>query len=241
MAQKQGQKKHTRSVFLPLILLFLILALLAGAVGCRKREEPNEPVKPPVVLNTVRLWACMTESDNEEDLQTTLSVDGMRGMQATTLADIKSDITHGVGDKSDRANGAYFAFSFYLFNKSDCDVSYEMSVNVVSSTGTVLDAVRVMVIENDKSLAQGDVYAKAESTEEGRNILKEKTSYSTQSFVSDRVICTRKASGFKKDTKVKQTFLVWLEGWDVDCNNGILSQSFSMNISVEAKAEDQTV
>lgn len=232
-AKKQGQEKHVSSVWKPIALLILICALFTSAVACRGTPS-EEPPDPPITVDTVELFLSMDDPDEEEKWKTTLTVAGMDGLKDTTFANINSNLTQGVGDKSDRINKTYFAFSFYLINGSTCSVSYEMKVNVARSTGTILDAVRVLLVEGDKPITQGDIYAKAESTQEGRDALAEHTDYQTKTFESDSVVCTRRVDGFAQNAKVKHTLVVWLEGWDVDCTDAILSHSFAMDIGISA-------
>ena len=107
-----------------------------------------------------------------------------------------------------------------------------MCVNIERSTGTILNALRVLVVEGDKKITQGDIYAKPETTDEGRKVLEDHTDYETQPFESDKMVCKRSVSNFAQNTKVKHTLLVWIEGWDIDCNETMLASSVRMNISI---------
>lgn len=210
-------------VIATIVTSFLSLGLFAA---CRKPVD-DPPIK---VEGNVQLYISMKEDD--PDPSNHIWVDNMSEQVPTTLADIPADLTQGLGDKSDRTGRTYFAFSYYLMNLSDYAISYETCVNIEEAKGTILDSLRVMVIEGDKSLQDGDVYAKPETTFEGRDVLKEHTDYTTQPFVSDSLVCRRNASNFAQGTKIKQTVLVWIEGWDIDCNETILASSVKMSVTV---------
>lgn len=238
MAEENAKKKG--AVWKPLAIVFMILtivllAALAGVVILMPKGATDSGGSPLITVGSSNLELCLSMKENTSDLQTSLTVDGMQGQDATTFAFIPSDITQGIGNKSDTKNRTYFAFSFYLINRSERDVSYEMTVNVSeNSSQALLNAVRVMVIEGEKSTSEGDIYARPEASDEARNHLAEKTEYTTQPFVSNTVVCKRQSSGLEKDGKIKQTLVVWIEGNDMDCNDSILATSLTMDLSITA-------
>ena len=248
MEAEQKQEKRKGSVWKPIAIIFIIftIILLAGFAGVLlflpqgilaggKPVTPPDDGNPLVVVGSGDAKIFLTSQEDytdDNDLQTVLTIRGMDGQCPTTLGSIKSDITRGLGDKSDRTGKSYLAFSFYIVNRSERVVSYEMTVNVLEATGNVLGAVRVMLIEGDAPLSAGTVYAHPEKTQEATDRLAEKTGYTTTSFESDSVICKKQSSGL--ETRVKQTIIVWLEGWDDDCNNDILNCSLKLNMEITA-------
>ncbi len=220
-------QKKFKGVRIALAIVTAFSALFAFA-GCRKPQE-----EPPIVeVKNVDLYISMQENAADEDWTDRIRFEGLSELNATTLADIPADLTQGIGDKSDRTGRKYFAFSYYLYNHSERAISYEMCVNIERSTGTILNALRVLVVEGDKKITQGDIYAKPETTDEGRKVLEDHTDYETQPFESDKMVCKRSVSNFAQNTKVKHTLLVWIEGWDIDCNETMLASSVRMNISI---------
>ncbi len=228
MAQERQTKKKGvvwySLVIATIVTSFLLLGVFAG---CRK---PSEEPPDVTVEGNVQLYISMKEDD--PDPSDRIWVEGMSEQVPTTLAEIPANLTQGLGDKTDRAGRTYFAFSYYLMNLSEFAISYEMCVNIEESKGNILDALRVMVIEGDKNVSEGEVYAKPETTFEGRDLLTENTNYTTKAFVSDSMVCKRNASNFGKGTKIKQTLLVWIEGWDIDCNDSILASSVKLSVSI---------
>lgn len=79
-----------------------------------------------------------TMKEDLSDLSSRLSVSGLEGQGATTYEDIPRSIARGIGNKSDTVYQTYMAFSFYLVNKTERSVDYDMSLNVVDSVGRAI-------------------------------------------------------------------------------------------------------
>lgn len=135
-----------------------------------------------------------------------------------------------------------------------------MTVGKNSQDCHIDDAVRVMVIENEPLLSENKyvIYKKAEKNEENEELLHnvysdvvdEETGETkkvriggidyvsneenTFSFVSDAVIFERSGDlGYKNlaaGATLRFTIVIWLEGWDVECIDPIISESLKMSI-----------
>jgi len=177
--------------------------------------------------------ACITENP-EKDGTTRFSVPGVKGQNPTTFTDIPKNISEGIGIKNDTEKGRYLAFSFYLLNRSDRAVDYDMTVEITDSVGTTANALRVMIVEGDKEISEGEIFAKPEADDAGRAELKAHTDYQTIDFVSDKIVLKKTVQAFPVNETVKYTVVFWLEGWDKDCNNDILGDRMKMRMDIEA-------
>ena len=247
MAEEKEKAKAKPSVWKIIAIVFIIVTVilmgaLAGVVvmmpkGNSQTTNPALP-GPLISVEGKELEVYLSMTDDESDVHTALSIEGLTGLDATTLEYIKQDranITENVGDKSDRANKTYFAFSFYFINRSHRAVAYDLSVNVHESTGNILNAVRVMMIEGEAGWDGGEIFAKPEATQEGKDRLSANVNYTTKPFKSAEVICSLGPKNLAQNAKVKQTMVVWLEGWDIDCTEQILSNSLTMSLTLSAQ------
>ncbi len=145
---------------------------------------------------------------------------------------------------------AFYSFSFWLINKSNRAVDVDMRMNIDSITVGknsenihIDDAVRIMVIEGEPLLSDETymIYKKAEKTEEAEkeltDTLKREKGYDnnkTVSFASDICIFNREGDlGYKNlavGETIRFTIVVWLEGWDAECIDPIISESLKMSI-----------
>lgn len=173
-----------------------------------------------------------TMKEDLSDLSSRLSVSGLEGQGATTYEDIPRSIARGIGNKSDTVYQTYMAFSFYLVNKTERSVDYDMSLNVVDSVGRAIDIMRVMINEGDAE--GGDIYANPEASEEGENWLKQHTSYETIAFISEKQLMAKRVTDFQPEDKVKYTIVIWVEGWDMDCTDERLQDRIKMKLDFYA-------
>ena len=160
-----------------------------------------------------------TMKEDLSDLSSRLSVSGLEGQGATTYEDIPRSIARGIGNKSDTVYQTYMAFSFYLVNKTERSVDYDMSLNVVDSVGRAIDIMRVMITE---------------ASEEGENWLKQHTSYETIAFISEKQLMAKRVTDFQPEDKVKYTIVIWVEGWDMDCTDERLQDRIKMKLDFYA-------
>lgn len=170
----------------------------------------------------------------------------------------KHDGEHSVFETDKRMT--FFSFSFWLVNNSKRAVDVDMRMNIDSMTvGSndsdvhIDDAVRVMVIEGEPLLSDNNyknnymIYKKAEKNEENEALLHnvydsegnriggiEYGSHNTLSFENEVCIFDRSGDlGYKnlgEGETLRFTIVIWLEGWDVECIDPIISESLKMSI-----------
>ena len=166
---------------------------------------------------------------------------------------LPDDIAQHDGEHSvyeTRGRYSFYSFSFWLINKSNRAVDVDMRMNIDSMTvGSndmdfhIDDAVRVMVMEGEPLLSDNTytIYKKAERTEEAEKELTETLKAydgydndKTVSFESDICIFNREDDwGYRSlaagDT-IRFTIVIWLEGWDAECIDPIISETLKMSI-----------
>lgn len=180
----------------------------------------------------VKIVACITE-DREKDATTRFSVPGIKEQDAATLTDIPERISEGVGVKNDERHRRYLAFSFYLMNRSERAISYDVTVEITDSIGKAADALRVMLIEGDKPTAEGEIFAKAEDETGKAHLTDNQITYPTTDFVSDEIVLKKTVEGFDKDGVAKYTVVMWIEGWDVACTDELFGDRLKMCMTIQ--------
>lgn len=166
---------------------------------------------------------------------------------------LPDDIAQHDGEHSvyeTRNRYSFYSFSFWLINKSTraCDVDMRINIDSVTLKNNKIDkhideAVRVMVIEGEPLLSDGDyiIYKKAEKTKDAEDeltkTLRERDGYDNSkvvSFVSDLCVLNREGDlGYKnlrEGETIRFTIVVWLEGWDPECEDPIIGESLKMSI-----------
>lgn len=156
----------------------------------------------------------------------------------------KYDGVHTVYEYKNRIS--FFSFSFWLVNNSSRAVDVDMKFNIDSMTvGTnatdihIDDAVRVMVVEGEPLLSDESytIYKKPEKNEENENYVNGNIRYDgskTVNFASDICVFNREGDlGYRNlamGETIRFTVVLWLEGWDVDCIDTIMTDSLKMSI-----------
>lgn len=171
------------------------------------------------------------------------------------MDNLPNDIAQHDGEHSVwETNGRmfFFSFSFWVINKSNRATDVDMRMNIDSRTighnqtnAHIDDAVRVMVIEGDPGPLLSDntytIYKKAEKTVEAENklteTLNEKNGYDNSKaipFESDVCVFNREGDwGFRNlasGEALRFTIVIWLEGWDEECIDPIISETLKMSI-----------
>ncbi|MCM1546588.1 MAG: hypothetical protein NC033_06085 [Clostridiales bacterium] len=166
----------------------------------------------------------------------------------------KYDGEHSVYER--RGAYSFFSFSFWVVNNSSRSVDIDMKFNIDSMTigannhtdNHIDDAVRIMIIEGEPLLSEQSytIYKKAEKTEEAENqltnrLIGEKGYDNSKSIQFENDSCVFNRSGILGFPNVREgetlrfTVVVWLEGWDNECTDDILSDSLRMSIDFNGR------
>ncbi len=187
-------------------------------------------------LQDSKVLLALSMKEDLSDASSQISLKGMERQTNATYSYIPQDIAKSeVGNKSDTNSFHYFAVSFYLLNISDEDVGYSYKVSLIDQVGNAVSALRVMIIKGDRLNADGDVYALAETSLKSKTDLETWTSYSTIDFIADNGDLFREdVLNFKAGEKKKYTVVMWLEGYDADCNDSIIGSRLRMQMTFTA-------
>ncbi len=204
----------------------------------------------------VKIAACLSK-DFERDATTYLSIPGVDKLDATTYADIPDTLTAGAGVKHGE-KGKYMAFSFYLLNRTESAITYDVSLKIIdelagkgNTTYKPSDALRVLILEenemngelegNKNLKADGTVYAKSETSEGAVREL-EKAHYPQDKVVDflteDKTIIKRQGIPFEQNAVTKYTVVMWLEGWDISCKDELIGSRLKMEMNFDAYVND---
>lgn len=165
-----------------------------------------------------------------------LAFSGIKDQKDSTYVRIPDNIEEGLGIKNDELKRNYIAYSFYLINLSKVSVDYDMTIDVLDKTGNPLDILRILVLEGEnvqKSAAA--VYAKAEATEENQTWVDEHAGYKALPFIDDQILVSRTELDLQPNVAVKYTVVIWIEGWDAECDDSHLGDSIKLEMNFNAK------
>lgn len=201
------------SISIFILLVFYGMAIFAGKTGSFTVSAPKDSKGMNIAL-------C--ENPEFAESYTKLFADPLDEMDNIAESNLPEDIDSG--EYYGSHNGmAYIAYTFYVKNLSDSEVSYTVSIDIEEIVKDVDEAVRVKVYHN----GEATVYAKSQkdSTEPEPN--------TTPFYSSKQVMCNQR-DNFKVSEVDKYTIVIWLEGWDPDCTNEIKGGKikFSMNFSI---------
>lgn len=169
------------------------------------------------------------------DSTSLLAAEGIKNIRDSTYYYIPENIREGNGVKSDKENNHYFAYSFYLKNMSTVSVGYSATLKLDKATKGIDKAIRIMVlVEESGTLIHEKIYARPkddgtpEMLEDNESELKK--GYTTGLFTENEFsIFTHPAT--EPGTVQKYTVVMWLEGWDVDCNDAVIGGQLSMSLT----------
>lgn len=211
-----------------IVICFLISVLFAGftiygtQVGNFVVEIDNGDVS-----------ISLSKYEDMSNQTTRITVQGLKKQGDATYGDIPFDIYEGIGTKNDETNKRYMCFSFYLINNSERAVDYDFTLQIKEVTKNVDKALRAMVIAGEDEYRE--IFAAEETSQASINSLMNNTDYKTTQFLSDTTVCVKTVRGLEADGAfTKYTVVLWLEGWDEDCNNGILGSSIKMKMEFNA-------
>lgn len=259
---RQGtlDKRRRIIIFITMIAVVLIL-LLVFAISAMVSIQSGFTIN---ILGAKPTEAGLTLYDNMSLTNSTARLDAtdFPDCQDETYSDIYQEVL-----QIDRSAGTlsqakrYFGYSFFVQNASTVTLDYQMTVKVVSSSAKVLDAVRVLIV--DDSTYYGAVtnvrtvrsYGLPQVAADGTWVTDENGNYVMQKlldasgnvmpdsmqdnaipFVSNE-ICYRKTvrglSPKSGENLHKYTVVIYLEGGDPDCDNHIKGGKIKFGIDYQ--------
>ena len=143
-------------------------------------------------------------------------------------AQISEEITNIAGETIDanvdmidgEHNGRdYIAYTFYLQNAGEVEVSYDYQVNLSNVTQSLDEAIRLRLYVN----GEDTTYAKTRSDGGGPE-------HGTTEFYSANVIAKDRVDGFAPGQITKFTVVIWIEGNDPDCIDWLIGGQLKIDM-----------
>lgn len=171
-------------------------------------------------------------------------------VDAVTYSDFSGLIPKMVatpGDFKDPYGYTYLAFTFYLKNVGSEVFDVSMTLDVVEDILNVSDAVRILLIEtNNQNGAQSMyLYQKEDDPTFDYSIYvpdyidEDSPLLNTIKFESETQVCNQIIRAFRPNDVKQYTLLIWLEGWDPDCDNRISQGKIKMQMMFSIIGEEE--
>ena len=123
----------------------------------------------------------------------------------------------------------YLAYTFFIENEGEEVADYWYEIVIDDVIKDVDEAVRIRLYKDDE---QVKTYAKQSAAtgdpEKG-----------TIAFVSDELIAREHVTNFKPGDRSKYTFVMWLEGSDLECTDNILGGEFKVHLDIKSEFKDE--
>lgn len=230
-----------------ILTAFIILLFVLALCGCREvkeneNKEKDEKTSALVIeLGNDAKDANVVLADNKDlnNAASTISIDPNTKLIPVAYVDIqKEEAIKKDGDYVDSRNNNnphdysnyyYIAYSFYLKNGNAEKVNIKSSLDFLTATYNIDAALRFIIIQND-DLENFNIYMKADSSPVDPE---DKTPYELAiNYESDTKICSSNFELGPNEVK-KYTILIWLEGWDKECVNSIMSAELKMKMTFD--------
>ena len=193
----------------------------------------------------INLGISLSDSADYSDPSTRLLVNPVEKALPVTFGDIAfKDAISTDGDMDVTGNNNYIAYTFYIRNEGNVSVDVSLNLATLTVTNGVDSAVRVAVIEDGNvdsdgniTMKDGMLYMKSEEnkdqvtykllTDEQKELYDQFRVYEFETdHFGDYVM-----ENFNPADQKKFTLIIWLEGWDEDCNDSIKSGQLKMDLS----------
>ncbi len=172
-----------------------------------------------------------------------LLVNPLNNAVPVSFHDIEIDnIIHSEGNYYDSMGLTYTAYTFYIKNEGNTTVDLNFNINFLKATNGVDSALRILVIEDE---TKKTVYLKDDGDDiyiEGtpKNAKIDESEYNLVFFYSDGIPETV-IEDFRPGQIKKYSVVIWLEGWDIQCDDSIKSGQLrlDLNFSVVSSRVDE--
>ncbi|MBQ9482409.1 MAG: hypothetical protein IJU84_09605, partial [Clostridia bacterium] len=160
--------KHMRISTIAILVSLILLIMFAGFT-----IYGNKVGNFIINVSNDGVYLTLSVKEDMSERTSRLTFSGLSGQGDATFIDIPSDISTGIGDKTDKSRLRYMAYSFWLINEGNASVDYIMDLNVIDTVGDPLSVLRVMVIEGDKPRddASNVIFAQPEASAADKEIL----------------------------------------------------------------------
>ncbi len=215
--------KEVKSYRVRMKLLSILLSLLVVFVGVIY-----------VVATLYKQSGSFTVSVNKYEMQKyglTLSESREMTRPSSSLnAKVSEKMTNIAGEtidaNVDMIDGAhngrdYIAYTFYVQNAGEIEVSYDYEINMSGITNGLDEAIRLRLYVN----GDDTTYAKTKSDGTGAEP-------GTVEFHSATVVAEGRVESFKPGDKTKFTVVIWIEGNDPDCIDWLIGGKMKIDMDI---------
>ncbi len=213
----RNYKSRMKLLSTALILLAILLAVIYVSAALYKREgsftislDKMEMTKYGLTLSET---ADMRYNTSHLNAQINEEMTNIAAESIPADVDIAADGVHNGKD--------YIAYTFYLQNAGEVEISYEYAVNISNITNDLDDAIRIRVYHNGEETT----YAKAAAAggaEAG-----------TEAFYSSTVALRERVDAFAPEEIHRFTVVVWIEGNDPECLDWLIGGQLKLDMKIE--------
>ncbi len=186
---------------------------------------------------------------------------GHQQVDTPAIEELLETIVNNDGMQS-TADDKHIASTFYLINNTDKPQPYVEFLQIKNDTKDIASALRVMLVRNGEIMVyakkkangepemvvplQNNVYPKLNltisETEDGKNLMTlvkpEKDEddvepWYAEPFYSDEYVFYNTSTVLQPGEAVKYSVILWLEGWDEDCNNDRLQGTIFLDLGFQ--------
>lgn len=192
-----------------------------------------------------RMGISIADNAAYENASSRLLVNPVNKAHPVTFSDIEfKEAISTDGDLNSSRDNNYIAYTFYVRNDGNVSVDVSLDFDSIEVTKNVDSALRIAIIEDgfvDEDIIDmkyGILYMKSEEH-------MDEVTYSVLSdeakILYDKLEIYRFADGdfgnyvfrnFNPGSQKKFTMVIWLEGWDIDCNDSIKEGQLKMNLTL---------
>ncbi len=195
-----------------------------------------------VIRVTEESEAILSLSENrsfaEGEGKNLLLAQGVSKMRDTTYTVIPKDITKKDGSNNDDKRNQYLSYSFYLKNISSADIGYTAKIEIMETSKGVDGAIRVMVEYEGERTIYKKYDEKPFIDMIGADNKPYEYNYQTTDFASDTIVYRQHHPILRANSQVRYSILIWLEGWDEDCNDSIRDGDIKMEMHFSVVGQD---
>lgn len=116
----------------------------------------------------------------------------------------------------------YIAYTFYLQNAGEVEVSYDYEINMTGVSNALDEAIRLQLYING---GEPVTYAKTKSDGTGAEP-------GTTEFYSSTVMTRGRIESFKPGDVTKYTVVIWIEGNDPDCIDWLIGGKMKIDMDI---------
>lgn len=209
-----------------LVLGILITGLLSGVIGILAFFGQNMGTFVVGLSdNTHVAGIILSDEPTFEAAYPRLVVNPVKSADPVAYSDIKIDeVKNAHGDYTDPDGYKYIAYTFWIKNEGNTLTDVDVTINISTATKNVSSAIRILVIEDDLI---STLYKKHDEHEKDPH----DTSPDAVDFLSDTTVFLNTISDFRPEEIKKYSIVIWLEGWDPDCNDSIQSGKLRMSMT----------